>query len=178
MANWIDLTVLVVLCLFGLRGYFRGFFREVFSLAGFVGGFFIAVRYSEAAALWGSQYWQLSSFFLKGGAFVALFFVIYFLFNLAGWLLHRSEKLLFLRTLNRIGGIALGLGKGTAITALFVLFLTSSSWLPDGMKANFDQTRLIAPLAQLAGGIIRVGKERFFPGESSAAWLLGTSQSA
>ena len=168
MANWIDLTVLAVLCFFGLRGFFRGLFREVFSLAGLIAGFFVAVRYSETAALWGAQYWQVSSFFLKGAAFVALFFAVYFFFNLTGWLLHRSEKLLFLKTLNRIGGIAVGAGKGTALTALLVLFLTSSSWLPDGTRATFERAVLIAPLTQLGGGILRVGKERLFAGESSA----------
>lgn len=168
MANWIDLTVIAVLTLFGLRGYFRGLFREVLSLAGLLAGFFIASRYSDAAAVWVGAHWSVNPFFLKGIAFIVLFFLVHFLFNLAAWLLHRSERLLFLKTVNRIGGVAVGLGKGTAITSLLVLFLVSASWLPDSTREKFDRALLVGPLAQLAGGILHVGKERLLAIQRSA----------
>ena len=160
MANWIDLTVIAVLSLFGLRGYFRGLFREVLSLIGLLAGFFVASRYSDAAADWGAAYWKLTPFLLKGIAFIALFFAVHFLFNLAGWLLHRSEGVLFLKTVNRVGGVAMGVGKGTAIVALLVLFLTSASWLPGSTRAKLDSALLVGPLSELGGGILRMGKER------------------
>ena len=168
MASWIDLTVIAVLSLFGLRGYFRGLFREVLSLTGLVVAFLVASRYSAAVADWGATYWKISPFLIKGLAFVALFFVVYFVFNLAGWLLHRSEKLLFLKTVNRVGGIAIGLGKGTALTALLVLFVTSASWLPESTRRNIDHALLVGPLTQLGGGIMRIGKERIFTSERNA----------
>jgi membrane protein required for colicin V production len=160
VANWIDLTVIAVLSLFGLRGYFRGLFREVLSLIGLLAGFFIASRYSDAAADWAAAYWKLTPFLLKGIAFIALFFAVHFLFNLAGWLLHRSAGVLFLKTVNRVGGVAMGIGKGTAIVALLVLFLTSASWLPGSTRAKLEGALLIGPLSQLGGGILRMGKER------------------
>src|SRR5215510_8771173 len=95
--NWIDLILLVVLFLFGLRGYFKGLFRETFSLGGLVIGFMVAVRYDEAVAAWAGFYWNVSSIFLKGVAFVVIFFVVYFIFAVAGWLLHRAAKVLFLQ---------------------------------------------------------------------------------
>jgi len=48
--NWIDVTLLSVVGLFGLRGYFRGLFRELSSLVGLLAGFMIAVRYVDAVA--------------------------------------------------------------------------------------------------------------------------------
>jgi hypothetical protein len=99
---------------------------------------------------------------LKASAFVIIFFMIYLTLNLAGWLLHRSEKLLFLKTLNRTVGIAIGMGKGAALTALAVFLLTSSSWLPQPTRQKFEGSYLVSPLSHLAERLIRIGKEKIF----------------
>jgi len=165
--NWIDPILILVLALFGLRGFFRGLFREIFSIVGLVAGFLLAVTYARSAAAYAETIWQISPLILKGSAFVAIFFLVYFLLSAAGWLLHRSERLLFLKTLNRAGGIAIGVGKGAAVTALVVLFLSQASWLPRPARHNFDESFLAPPLSNLAESLIRLGKARIFFGESS-----------
>lgn len=164
--SWIDPIVIGVLALFGLRGFFRGLFREIFSIAGLVTGFLLAVTYARPVAAYAETIWRISPLILKGSAFVAIFFVVYFLMSAAGWLLHRSERLLFLKTLNRAGGIAIGVSKGAALTALVVFFLTQASWLPRPTRDNFDGSYLVPPLSYLAESLIRLGKARIFFGES------------
>jgi uncharacterized membrane protein required for colicin V production len=158
----VDLILLCVFALFGLRGFFRGFFREFFSLAGLVAGFAAAVAYDEELTALLAQYWKTSSLVLHGVAFVAIFFAVYLLLNVAGWLLHRSEKLLFLKTLNRAGGIALGAGKGVALTALAVFFLSSSALLPKLTRENVERSYLVRPLIQFGQNLVHIGKEKFF----------------
>jgi membrane protein required for colicin V production len=165
--NWVDLILLCVFALFGLRGFFRGFFREFFSLVGLVAGFMIAVAYDQEIASLVSKHWQMSPLLLKGVSFVAVFFAVYFLLNLAGWLLHRSEKLLFLKTLNRTGGIALGMGKGAALVAIGVFFVSSTALLPQPTRENVESSYLARPLTQLGRGLIHFGKEKVFSGEAS-----------
>jgi len=167
--NLVDPILLVILFLFGLRGYFKGLFREVFSLAGLVGGFVIAARYDGAVAAFAANYWNPSSILLKAAAFVAVFFLVYFLFNLTGWLIHRSSKALFLHTVNRFGGIAIGVGKGAALGALALFLLLSASWAPASAKHRIQTSYLGPPLSRLAEGMIRIGKERFFSGRSEQA---------
>ncbi|MET0500373.1 MAG: CvpA family protein [Candidatus Binatia bacterium] len=167
--NWIDPIVLVILFLFGLRGYFKGLFRETLSLGGMVVGFMVAVRYDEQFAALAGSYWDTSPLVLKVTAFVALFFVVYFVFAVVGWLLHQAARRLFLQTLNRLGGIAVGLGKGAAITALVIFFVTSSAWLPRSTKEHLEDSYLGPPLSQLAEGMIRVGREKLFPREGARA---------
>ena len=162
LLNWVDLTVVAVLALFGLRGFFRGLFREVLSLTGLVVGFMVAVTYDQDVAAYAAGHWSVSPIVIKGSAFVAIFFLVYFVFSLVGWFLHRSEKLLFLKTLNRSGGIAIGVGKGAAVTALAILLLTSAAWLPQSARENFASSYLSAPLAQLAEQLVRIGKEKIF----------------
>ncbi|HVO95399.1 MAG TPA: CvpA family protein [Terriglobales bacterium] len=165
--NWVDLSVLTVLVLFGLRGFFRGFFREIFSLAGMVAGFMLAVAYERPVSAWIAYYWHLSPLFLKGVAFIAIFFSVYFLLSLFGWLLHRSEKLLFLKMLNRVGGIVIGAGKGTAVVAIAVFLLSTSSWLPQPTREGFVGAYLVSPLSWLAENLIRIGKERILADQSA-----------
>jgi membrane protein required for colicin V production len=161
--NWVDPILLVILFLFGLRGYFKGLFRESFSIVGLVVGFIVAVRYDDFVAASAALHWNLSPFILKGIAFVAIFFIVYFVFCLIGWVLHCSAKMLFLQTINHLGGIAIGLGKGAAITALIILFLTSSAWIPQSTKERLEDSYLVPPLSHLAAEIVRVGAERLFP---------------
>jgi membrane protein required for colicin V production len=165
--NWIDLILVAVLALFGLRGFFRGLFREIFSIAGLVAGFLLAVTYARTVASYGEAIWQTSPLILKGSAFVAIFFVVYFFMSAVGWLLHRSERLPFLKTFNRTGGIAIGIGKGAALTALVIFFLSQASWLPRPTRSNLDRSYLITPLSHLAESLIRVGKASIFFGRSS-----------
>jgi membrane protein required for colicin V production len=165
--NWVDVFVLAVLALFGLRGFFRGLFREALSLAGLVVGFMLAVAYDQEVATYAAGHWTGSPIVLKGTAFVAIFFLVYFIFSLVGWLLHRSEKLLFLQTLNRGGGIAIGVGKGAAVTALAIFVLTSAAWLPQSARDNLDGSFLSEPLTQLAEHLVRMGKEKIFSNQSA-----------
>lgn len=122
----------------------------------------VAVAYDRQVADLAAMYWKLSPLVLKGGAFIAIFFVVYFLFSLAGWLLHRSEKLLFLQTINRTGGVAIGMGKGAALTALAIFFLSSAAWLPEPARENIAGSYFISPLSQLGERLIRMGKEKIF----------------
>jgi membrane protein required for colicin V production len=163
--NIVDVVLLGLLFLFGLRGYFKGFFREAFSLTGLIIGFMAAVRYNHTVAALGEEYWKISPIILKGISFVTIFFVFYFLFNLLGWFFHRSEKLLFLQTLNRAGGIVIGIVKGAAVMGLIVFFMNSASWIPPSAIAKFKASILIPPLSEFAELIIRVGRERIFTTE-------------
>ena len=161
--NIVDWVLLILLSLFALRGYFKGLFRETFSLGGLLVGFVVAVRYNETAAAHAAAYWQASPLLLKATAFVALFFVVYFLLNLLGWLLHRSARVLFLHTVNRCGGIVVGLGKGVAMAALVIFFFASSPLVPSAIRENLDRSYLVPPLSRLAEGLIRIGKATLFP---------------
>jgi membrane protein required for colicin V production len=166
--NWVDIALLAVFSLFGLRGYFKGLFREVLSLCGLVVGFMIAVRYDDRVAVFGASYWNISPFILKGAAFVAIFFVVYFVFNMAGWLLHHSERALFLHTVNRIGGIAVGVGKGAAVMALIIFVVHTASWVPHSTKVKLDGSYLVSPLSRLGEGMIRLGRDKLFSDGNNA----------
>lgn len=165
----IDSILLLLVSLFGLRGYFKGLFRESFSLLGLVAGFMVAVRYDEPVAAFLSGYWKLPLIFLKAGGFVGLFLSIYLVLSLAGWLLHRSAKMLLLQNINRVGGVVVGAGKGTAFLALGIFLLLSLPLMPQGAKRKMDESFLGPPLYRLARELVRVGKANLLPREEVQA---------
>jgi len=167
LVNIVDLILLALLSLFALRGYFKGLFRESFSLMGFFIGLIAAVRYDEQVAILWANYWDISPLILKVLSFVGLFFVIYFTFSLTGWLLHRSAPYLFLGGINRVGGIVLGIGKGAAILALAIFFLSSFPWMPQKIKQTMEDSYLAVPLYQFGQGMIRIGVVGLSPQEKS-----------
>src|SRR5262245_57720724 len=131
----------------------------------------VAVRYDEAVAAWAGFYWNGSAIILKGAAFVVIFFVVYFVFAVAGWGLHRAAKVLFLQTLNRLGGMAVGLGNGTAVTALLISLVTSWAWIPRTTRERVEDTYIGPHLSQLAVKLIRIGKEKLLPEENGQALI-------
>jgi membrane protein required for colicin V production len=171
--NTIDFILVIFFLLFGLRGYFKGFFREAFSLAGLTVGFIAAVRYNQAVAPIIEEYWKVSPFILKGVSFVGIFFIVYFLFNLFGWFLHHSQRLLFLQTLNRAAGVVIGLLKGVAVMGLAISFMDSSSWLPLSAREKIAGSIFVPFLVQLGDGILQIGKERIFPIYERQTQVLG-----
>jgi membrane protein required for colicin V production len=170
--NALDIIPLSLLFLFGLRGYVKGFFRELFSLAGLIVGFVAAARYNHTVATLSEEYWKISPFILKGASFVAIFFAIYLCFNLLGWFIHQSAKFVFLQTLNRVGGIAIGIGKGAAVMALIVFFMSSASWMPPSASEKIKTSVLVPSFSRLAEVIIRFGKERILTPEDNRVRLL------
>ena len=168
--NIVDAILLVLLSLFALRGYLKGFFREAFSLLGLFVGLMAAVRYEQSvAALW-AESWKFSFIFLRAVTFMALFFLTYFSLNLIGWLLHRAASLPFLQGINRIGGIVVGTGKGAAILALAVFFLTSTPLVSGKTKESIGHSYLVPALNQLAQGLVEWSKAGLLePKESRAS---------
>lgn len=158
--NWIDITLLVILALFALRGFYRGLFREVFSVVGMVAGLWAALTYHEYVTNWLSEQWAGSPFLVKIASFVIVFFVVYFLCSVAGWLLHRSEQALFLKTFNRAGGVAIGFGKGVALVGLVLYFVHSAAWLPQPTRDKMAGAYLVKPLYQFGTSLIDFSKEK------------------
>jgi len=162
----VDLILLLLLSLFAVRGYFKGLFLEVFSILGIIVGILVAVRYNGPASIFIQDYWKISPIILKGIAFVAIFFVVYFVLNLVGWLLQRSARYLFLGGFNRVGGVVFGTGKGAAFLALILFLVGSSSFIPQHIRQHVDDSYLVPPLNRIGQELVELGKETLFSYES------------
>jgi len=138
--NLLDLIIIACMVFLIVRGIFRGFIREVGSLAGVILGIWLASLYQP----------QLTDFlkpFLPSGKFLplisfALIFLVVLVFcNVAGWLLKKLAKKIFLGWADRTLGAALAVLKGVIITYFAIVLLTF--FVPS--KSNLIADSKLAP---------------------------------
>ncbi len=163
--NIVDAVLAAVLCVFAVRGYFKGLFREVFALLGLSVGFILSVRYYEQLSL-RVDFWPYSPLILQVIVFVLLFFLVYIAFNWLGLMLHRSAGMLFLSGFNRLGGLLVGGSKGAFFLGVGLFFAISQSWVPQNYQQQFGKAALVGPLFSFGAWAAAKGAALTWPGTS------------
>lgn len=121
--NILDIIIVAVLAFFLVRGIYRGFFREIGSLAGVILGIWLANLYQPRLT-------QLLGSFLPKGTFLPLIsFALIFLLilvgcNLISWWLKMLFKKALLGGADRVVGAGVALLKGVIIIYFFILMMT------------------------------------------------------
>ncbi len=168
IVNIVDAVLAAVLCVFAVRGYAKGLFREVFALLGLSVGFIVAVRYYDQASLW-VESWPYSPVILNVLAFIALFFLAYIGLNWVGHLLHRSADRFFLSGFNRLGGLLVGGSKGAVFLGVVLFIAISQSWVPQKLQQPLGTAALVGPLYGFGAAVTSMGAAFTWPG----AWNPG-----
>ena len=120
--NILDYIILGLMAFFVVKGIFRGFFREISSLAGIIFGIWIGNHYHPQMADLLKTYIPLEKS-LSLISFLLLFIVVVIIFNLSGMLLHHLFKKLLIAWLDRGLGFGLALIKGIIISYLLIVLL-------------------------------------------------------
>jgi len=163
VVNIVDAVLAAVLCVFAVRGYVKGLFREVFALLGLAGGLIVSLRYFQPVSLW-VESWPYPPVILQIIVFVFLFFLVYIGFNWLGFQLHRSAGVLFLGGLDRFGGVLVGGSKGALFLGVGLFFAVSQSWLPPNVRQQLDRAASVEPLYRLGATVAVLGSTLRWPG--------------
>jgi membrane protein required for colicin V production len=123
--NLLDLGIIVILVLVGLRGYYRGLLQEISVIFGLVIGLIFAAHYYLRLAQLLSQ-WVHTPLYSRIISFLVILVLAYWLIRLAGNLLHRFLSFVFLGSLDRILGGAFGVLKGAVILGFLLTIVTLS----------------------------------------------------
>lgn len=137
--NLLDVLIIACLAFLIVRGIFRGFVREVGSLAGIILGIWAAYLYHPDVTVFLKSFlpaWKYLSLIS-----VVLIIVIVLVFcNVAAWLLHKFIKKVFLGWADRTLGAGLALLKGVVIIYFAIVLMTffvpsKSSFIADSKLA-------------------------------------------
>ena len=139
--NLLDMIIIAGMIFLFLRGLFRGFFREIGSLAGVVIGIWLANAYQPHMTEYFRSYLP-SSNFLPLISFAAIFTIVFILCNLAGWGLKVAMEKVFFGWADRTMGAGLAIIKGVIITYFVIVLLTI--YVPS--KAPLIASSKLAPL--------------------------------
>jgi uncharacterized membrane protein required for colicin V production len=157
--NGIDVALALLLLLCGLRGSWRGVFRESFGFAALVLGLLAALRGADAGASWLADHTaaaELTGTALLGAAFIAIFLVVNAAMNLLGVACDQLFGRGALRVVSRVGGALFALGKGAAVLAFVLLFLHLFP-VVSGIDQQIAGSRLARPMVSAAGAVLRAG---------------------
>jgi membrane protein required for colicin V production len=157
--NGIDVALVVLLLLTGLRGSWRGIFREGFGFVALVIGLLAALRGAETVAGWLGEIVPalgLDGTALLGTAFVIVFIVVSGLINLIGVACDQLFGRGALRGASRASGALFACGKGAVVLAFVMLFLHLFPVVP-GIDRQIMDSRIGKPMVSAAGAVLRSG---------------------
>ncbi len=152
--NLLDLGIIIVLFLIGLRGYYRGLLQEISVVVGLVVGVVFAAHYYLSLARFISQ-WIHTPLYSRVLSFLIILVLAYWLIRIAGNLLHRFLSFIYLGSLDRILGGAFGIFKGAIILGFLLTIITISvpkdskllqeSVAAPYLKVMYNQTLVLLP---------------------------------
>jgi membrane protein required for colicin V production len=154
--TFVDIIIGALLLFFAVKGFIRGFVREVSFLLGLLFGVWAAFRYYPSLARAMGQVIRLPHQVALLLSFILILLSLGLLFVLFGHLLTRLvEKYELSGNVNRAGGLFFGLLQGGFILSLLLYFMTSTA-LPDRVKGPFFAGKL-APTLLVCGREIVAG---------------------
>jgi membrane protein required for colicin V production len=148
--NWIDFVFIALIVLSGLISLYRGFVREVFSLATWILAIWVGVRFAAEAAVYLPA--AVSDETLRLGiAFGVLFVLILILGGVVGILATRLVRGTGLSGTDRSLGVAFGLLRGVLIVALLV-FLAALTLVPE--EPWWQESRLVPEFERIVAWVL------------------------
>ncbi|HDH87709.1 MAG: hypothetical protein DRG35_03325 [Deltaproteobacteria bacterium] len=164
--NILDYIILGLLAFFVVKGIFRGFFREISSLAGIIFGIWIGNHYYPQMANLLKSYIPLEKS-LSLISFLLLFIVVVIVFNISGMFLHHFFKKLLIAWLDRGLGFGVALIKGIIISYLLIVLLIFFIPSKSPLIANSTTARMVIVTYQSMSRLIspdlyKTWKKRIF----------------
>lgn len=151
ISAWIDIAVVALTLILGVKGIINGLIKELFGLIGLIGGLVVATRFSDVAEKFINEniYKFDNSSMLQFVAFVSLWMVFWLICLLIGKFLAKMLALSGLGFLDRLGGFVVGSAKifltfaavlavasGTGVNSLIEPYVKDSKIYPVLLSAG------------------------------------------
>ena len=116
----VDIVILVVLLISTLFGLFRGFIREILSLASWIVAFYVAWTFALTAAAWLEPYISQQALRVPA-AFGGIFVVVLIAASIVSYLLYRLLAIAGISGMDRSLGAVFGIVRGVVLIAILIL---------------------------------------------------------
>jgi membrane protein required for colicin V production len=138
--NILDIIILVVLAIFAIKGLVRGLVNEAASLTGLLLGGWLAYRYYQtlAAPLQGILHFpsHVSAFL----AFMLILVLTGVIVHIIGNILTAAIRVVMLGSLNRLGGLLLGISEGVLLLSM-LFYIGTTGFMPADLKNKIRNTQ-------------------------------------
>lgn len=152
LMNPVDIGIAVVIAFCVIRGFFRGFIKEIFSLMGALAGFYIAcIYYPDAATL--LVKWAPNLPYENIIGFILIIIGIVIVSSLLGVGIRYLLNIIFLGWVDRVCGILFGTAKGVLIVSMILLAL--AAFVPE-FDTMIKSSRLAPEVTRFSEQMIRI----------------------
>ncbi|NTW98618.1 MAG: CvpA family protein, partial [Geobacteraceae bacterium] len=145
--NLIDIITLSVLCFFALKGLVRGLVNEASSLAGLLLGGWLAYRFHPLLAVPIKSALHLPVHLSSFLAFIIILLIIGICAHIIGNIITAALRLVMLGSLNRIGGLLIGVAEG-ALLLCMIFSIATSGFMPEQIRGKIRTSKTANMMAQ------------------------------
>jgi len=172
--NLVDILIWVVLLIFAVKGFMKGLVREVCSLLGLIVGGWAAFTYYRPFAGVLQSHSHLSHTLTLFLSFGLIFLALGLFFFLLGYLATILLKVVFLGSVNRIGGIFLGILQGSFMLCI-VLAMATAKPAPLKIRASIEKSASARPFLTCGRAILSWWKAESKTGKRNDAGVSSPS---
>jgi membrane protein required for colicin V production len=145
--NLIDIIIAVVLFIFAVKGLARGLVNEASSLAGLLVGGWLAYRFYPLLAAPIKSALHLPAHLSSFLAFIIILLITGIFAHIIGNVITSALRLVMLGSLNRLGGLLIGVAEGALLLCMF-FSIAASSFMPEKIRNKIRSTESARILAQ------------------------------
>jgi len=156
--NYFDVTISAIILLLAVKGFMNGVIKEVFGLAGLIGGVYFASRLADEAALFIDKNFVHieNAALLKLIGFMSILIIIWLSATILGSIFSKLTSASGLGFMDRLLGFIAGGGKYFVIFALIVTALSNVTLIRDNTEKYIKNSRLYPLLYKAGTAIIHI----------------------
>lgn len=144
--NLINIIILSALCLFAAKGLVRGLVNEASSLVGLLAGVWLAYRFHPLFAVPLKRALHLPAHLSSFLAFIIILLLVGICAHIIGNIITAALRLVMLGSLNRLGGLIIGIAEG-ALLLCMVFSIASSGFMPEKVRNKIRSSEYANMLA-------------------------------
>ncbi len=153
--NYFDVTIGAIILLLAVKGFMNGAIKEIFGLAGLIGGVYFASRLAgDAATFIDKNFIHIeNASLLKLLGFMAILIIIWLSATILGAIFSKLTSASGLGFINRLLGFVAGGGKYFVIFALIVTALSNVTLIKENTQ-KYVKDSMLYPILYKAGSEI------------------------
>jgi membrane protein required for colicin V production len=154
----LDIVVIALVVLLGLKGLIRGLIKEVFGLLSIVGGVFFASRFADTFGTYiHTVFFPIENVGVRSlVGFVILFALIWAAVQLVGTLLAKMMKVSGLGFVDKLGGMAIGSAKVFLVFSIIAYGFGSVTFIKDMLKSKMENSVMYPLLYETGSYIVNI----------------------
>jgi len=156
--SYFDLSLIVLLLIFGVKGLLNGLIKEVFGLIGIIGGVFLASRYADKAGDFiNSNIYHINnkaSIYLIG--FLTILLLFWLLSLLTGYVFTKLVSLSGLGLINRISGFIIGAAKIFLLFSIVIFALRNINFFKNSIDSKLKNSKSYPYLIETGNYILKL----------------------